>query len=147
MFNGQGKLIYDPYARIKFEPWWLILKTDEELIRYYQSYIKKIYDVKFEKTTWGSHISVNRGVEPPNKKDWNKYKGEIIPFTYSHKVERVHWFFYVDAYSKRLEDIRKELGLSKLPPCGFHITIGRVNKIYNESQLKNYALKYSKLAV
>jgi hypothetical protein len=135
MFQGHGKLIYDPRARIRFEPWWCILKTDEELVRYYQYWIKQHYDVKFEKTVWGSHISVNRAVKPPNPAFWKKYKNEIIPFTYTNRVYRVHWFLCVDAYSTRLEDIREELGLPRLPPYGFHLTIGRLNKVYHTKQV------------
>ncbi len=130
MFQGQGRLIYDPKARIKKEPWWLILKTDEGLVDYYQHWIKQHYDVGFEKTVWGSHISVIRKEEPPNKDLWKKYDGEIVPFTYTNLVYRVHWFFCVNIQSTRLEDIRQELGLSRLPRFGFHLTIGRLNKQY-----------------
>ena len=130
MFTASGKLIYDPKARIKPAPWWLILKTDKGLMEYYQHWIKQHYDVGFEKTVWGSHISVIRGDEPLNKEAWGKYNNEVIPFTYTNRIYRVHWFFCVDAYSPRLEEIRAELGLPKLPKYGFHITIGRLNKAY-----------------
>lgn len=141
MFNGTGRLIYDPYARIKKDPWWMIVKTDEGIVQYYQNWIKQHYDVGFEKTVWGSHISAVRGQEPPNKKDWGKYKNEEIPFTYTNKIYRAHWFYCVDAYSERLEQIREELGLPKLPKFGFHLTVGRLNKQY----LKEANDKRSKL--
>lgn len=99
-------------------------------MEYYQHWIKKNYDVAFEKTVWGSHISVVRGDEPLKKEAWNKYKNEKVPFTYSNKIYRVHWFFCVDVYSERLEEIRTELGLSRIPKHGFHLTIGRMNKQY-----------------
>ncbi len=141
MFQSTGKLIYDPYARIKQAPYWVILKTDEELVRYYQNWIKQHFDVGFEKTVWGSHISAIRGEEPTNKEFWGKYKNEKIDFTYTNNIYRKHWFFCVEAYSQRLEDIREELGLSRLPKTGFHITIGRLDKQYlhkaNERR-KNY---------
>ena len=108
MFSGEGKLIYDPYARIKQDQWWAILKTDESIVDYYQHLIRQHYDVKFEKTVWGSHISVVRGQKPRDCLLWNKYKGEKIPFTYSNMVYRKHWFFCVDAQSERLEEIRRE---------------------------------------
>lgn len=130
MFKSKGKLSYDPPARIKAEPWWLILRTDKSIIDYYQYWIQKHYDLQFEKTVWGSHISVNRGVVPPNPSAWKKYKSEQIDFEYTNRIYRKHWFFCVDAYSKRLEEIREELGLPKLPPAGFHLTIGRISKPY-----------------
>lgn len=130
MFESTGTLVYDPYARIKAAPWWLILKTDKGIIDYYQYQIKQLYDVQFEKTIWGSHISVVRGQCPPNIRVWNKYKNEKIPFTYTNNIYRSSWFFCVDAYSTRLEEIRAELGLSNTPKFGFHITIGRLQKAY-----------------
>jgi len=130
MFKSTGRLAYDPAARIKSEPWWLILRTDPEIVNYYQHWLKQNYDLQFEKTVWGSHISVNRGVAPKYKDLWKKYQGEKIEFTYSNSIYRKHWFFCVDAQSERLMEIREELGLSKLPPAGFHITIGRINKPY-----------------
>lgn len=130
MFTSTGKLIYDPYARIKQAPYWSILKTDEEIIRYYKAMIAQLYDVSFEKTVWGSHISVIRGTAPPNKSQWKKYQNETISFQYTNRVYRAHSFFCIDAYSPRLEEIRVELGLSPTPKAGFHITIGRLNLQY-----------------
>ena len=146
MFESTGKLIYDPHARIKQAPNWLILRTDEEILRYYQHWIKKELaldlggirraPIKFETTVWGSHISVHRGTTIPNQHLWKKHQGENIKFTYSNRVYHINnWFFCVDAYSERLEEIRTELGLSKTPPYGFHVTIGRVNKQYLTSLL------------
>jgi hypothetical protein len=145
MFESTGKLLYDPHARIKQAPFWCILKTDEGIVDYYKHWIKKElaldldgkrHPIKFETTVWGSHVSVNRGVQPPNIKLWKKHQGENIKFTYSNRVYHINnWFFCVDAYSERLEEIRTELGLSKTPPYGFHVTIGRVNKQYLTSLL------------
>lgn len=139
MFESVGTLDYDPYARIKPAPWWCILRCDPGIINYYQYWIKKQYDVKFEKTVWSSHISVNRGTVPPNKQHWKKYNGLVVPFTYTNRIYRVNnWFFCVDAYSTKLEEIREELGLSRLPPFGFHITIARINKIYAEASVDRF---------
>ena len=131
--EGKGKLIYDPHKTgiriIKPAAWWMILKTDEGIVEYYKHWIKKYHNVKFEQTIWGSHISVNRGFPPPNKALWGKYAGEEIEYTYSNRIYLANEiFFCVDAYSTRLEEIREELGLTRLPNYGFHITIGRLNK-------------------
>jgi hypothetical protein len=131
VYKSTGSLIYDPHARIKAAPYWCILRCDEGIIDYYKYWIRRHFDVKFEKTVWGSHISVNRGVQPPNKKLWGKHKGEVVSFTYTNRIYRVNnWFYCVDAYSQRLEEIRTELGLAKTPPYGFHLTIARINKEY-----------------
>lgn len=137
MFKSTGRLIYDPYARIKQEKWWAILKTDEEIIRYYQKQLKELFDLRFEKTVWGSHISVIRGEEPKNKDKWAKHTKSQIPFNYSNRIYRKHYFFCVDVTSVELEDIRVELGLPKLPKTGFHLTIGRIDKKYMQ-EVDNY---------
>lgn len=108
----------------------MILRTDSGILEYYQHWIRTHYDVKFQPTVWGAHLSVSRGVTPTNVKAWNKYRNERVEFTYSNEVYRIDTFFCVKAYSTRLEDIREELGLSRIPKHGFHITIGRMNKAY-----------------
>ena len=118
----------------------MILKTGEGILQYYQHWLKKVYDMHFIRTVWGSHISVNRGVEPPNPKKWGKYEGEWINFTYTNRIYRAtDIFLCVDAYSPRLEEIRVELGLQPQPNYGFHLTIGRLDKRHhfkNEQQNK-----------
>ena len=131
--------MYDPHKSgrriIKSSDWWIILRTDEGLIEYYKYLIGRKWDVKFEQTIWGSHISVNRGVAPPNKELWGKYKGEKVEFQYTNNIYRANdLFFCIDAYSKRLEEIRVELGLTPQPKYGFHLTIGRINKLYAEER-------------
>lgn len=133
MFSAKGTLVYDPESRIVFEPWWLLLKTDKSILDYYQHWIKSIYDVDFiRQTVWGPHVSVNRGDIPPDIMKWRKYDGEVVDYKYSNRIYRKHWFFCVEVYSTRLEDIREEMGLSRLPPKGFHMTIGRIDKTYLE---------------
>ncbi|WP_394999921.1 hypothetical protein [Acinetobacter sp.] len=138
MFTSVGKLIYDPHKTgiriIKSADWWMILKTDEGIVEYYKYWIRKYHNVKFEQTIWGSHISVNRGFPPPNKTLWGKHTGEEIEFTYSNRIYLANdIFFCVDAYSARLEEIREELGLTRLPNYGFHVTIGRLDSKYKDS--------------
>jgi len=130
MFQSTGRLIYDPYARIKFEPYWLILKTSSELNAYYQSMILQKYDVRFKQTVWGSHISVVRGTVPPKLDLWNRYQGKVIKFSYSNDIRySAGGFFHIPVESKELEEIRISLGLTPRPSPNFHLTIGRVNKV------------------
>jgi hypothetical protein len=141
MFTSVGKLMYDPHKSgiriIKPSDHWIILKTGEGIVEYYKWWLHKLYQLKFEKTIWGSHISVNRGVRPPNKNLWGKYEGEQIEFTYTNRIYRANEiFFCVDAYSKRLEEIRLELGLSAQPNYGFHLTVARLNKLQSLERAK-----------
>lgn len=147
--------MYDPHKNvkkriIKESDWWIILKTDEGIVEYYKHWIRKHYDVRFEKTIWGSHISVNRGTKPPNVRLWNKYAGEKIDFTYTNHIYRPNEiFFCIDIICPRLEEIRTELGLTNKPNFGFHLTIGRLNKDYmlngastqlNERHIKTFPM-------
>jgi len=136
MFTSVGQLWYDPHKNVKrvvkSAKWWMILKTDEDIVEYYKYWLKKLCShMRFESTIWGSHISVNRGFTPPNKEAWGKYEGEQIEFSYTNRIYRANEiFFCVDAYSTRLEEIRSELGMSSQPNYGFHLTIGRINKLH-----------------
>jgi hypothetical protein len=112
-----------------------MLKTDEGLIDYYQYWIKKKYDVKFERTVWGSHITVCYGEEPLYKQYWNHQNKRWFDFSYTNEIHRKQWFFYINIKCVELERLRIKLGLPATPDCGFHITVGRVNKDYNNKKL------------
>lgn len=128
MYRSIGRLCYsdDPYR--------LVVDVDREIVRYYCSLIPKARRVRSQK--FHPHITVVRPhKETPSKLDaWRKYEGEEIEFFYDGGV---HWndnYCWLNAYSKRLEDIRGELGLDTVaafppppPPewtWRFHITLG-----------------------
>ena len=59
---------------------------------------------------------------------WGKYEGEQIPFRYDNEIGFDPPYYFLRAYSKRIEDIREELGLARHRPRfnDFHITIANV---------------------
>lgn len=128
MFKSTGRLIYDPYSKLKAVDNWLIVKTNYEISRYYQYWLKKNYDLSFDKTEWNTHISVVRGTPPFNRAAWRKYQNQRVGFSYSHEVYRHDWFFCLEVKSPDLEEIRAELGLPRTPYAGFHLTVGRISK-------------------
>lgn len=79
------------------------------------------------------HISVVRKEVPPKMELWGKYEGEEVEFAYHNYVYNGTVYWWLNAFSKRLEEIRLELGLPvstqyTRPPIGwikcFHITLG-----------------------
>jgi hypothetical protein len=63
---------------------------------------------------------------------WGKYEGQEIDFSYENVIHSGTVYYWLNAFSTKLEEIREELGLPvssqyTLPPEGFvkcfHITI------------------------
>jgi hypothetical protein len=116
-------------------PYKLIVEVDNEIGNYYRSFIPKFYQVR--KPMYDSHISVVRNEAPVNLDAWNKYQDLKIEFKYDPFIYNDELYFWLNAYSDYLEDVRAELGLpvsSKFsrPPDGqrvFHITIGNIKHL------------------
>lgn len=119
-----GTLIYsnDPYK--------LIVSVDNDIGKFYRSMIPKYFNVKIP--LYDSHISVVRKEIPIKMEFWKKYHGKEIEFEYESFIYNDNVYWWLNAYSPILEDIRLELGL---PICSeftkspngahrFHITIG-----------------------
>jgi hypothetical protein len=109
----------------------LIVEVDQGISEYYRSLIPKYKDVRGQR--YRAHISVVRKEVPPRLENWGKYNGEEVEFCYNSCVRWGTVYYWLDAYSKRLEEIRVELGLPisseyTRPPDSFekvfHITIG-----------------------
>jgi len=130
-FESEGTLIYDPHGRAAksrqkvSEPWWLLLMCDNGIVDYYNYWLKKRGIYTFKYSLYGSHVSIIKGEEPPNKNVWKKYHRKKITFRYNNFIldNGIHWWIW--ARSKVFREIRGELGLSRKPNFKFHLTIGR----------------------
>lgn len=117
---------------------WLILEVDPEIVRYYRYFIPKSICLNIQK--YQPHISVVRKESPIHMEHWGKYEGLDIYFEYSNIIRWGTIYYWLDAYSDRLTEIRLELGLQRTtalsrPPDGrecFHITLGNVKGVRNE---------------
>ena len=129
MFESRGKLHYTETDGFR-----LILKVDQDLSDYYRSLIPSYY--RSYRQGWAAHITVIRpGNDNPGKiRYWGDYENEEVSFIYSPYLENGRGFYWFNAWSKRLEHIREELGLfniSKfaLKPEGynktFHCTVAK----------------------
>ena len=126
MLSTIGTLVYydNPYK--------LIVNIDDEIGNYYRSLIPKYLDVR--KPMYPSHISVIRNEVPPNIKLWNKYHDRHVHIVYENFIYNDEVYYWLNAYSFFLEDVREGLGLASTSqytksPDGqhkFHITIGNV---------------------
>jgi hypothetical protein len=129
MFSSVGTLVYSE------NPYKLIVNVDNEIGNYYRWFIPKALQV--QKPMYSSHISTVRNEVPPNLNVWGKYQGTEIAFEYEPFIYNDELYYWLNAYSPTLEEIRVELGLPTLSeftrsPDGkhrFHITIGNTKHL------------------
>ena len=130
LFEAQGILRYTEKPTYK-----CILEIDQEIVNYYRWFLPKCLEINPQK--YRAHISIVRKEIPKNLDFWAKYEGKVINFWYQNVIYNGEIYFWLDAYSLKLEKIREELGLSNVwiydkPLIGFnkifHITLGNVKK-------------------
>jgi hypothetical protein len=127
--KSSGKIIYDPPrpGLKKKKDWWVIIKVDREITRYYRWWVKNRYWVDLCQPSWNAHISIIRGEKPAKNKMhlWKKYNGMKVDFEYSHFVKQAKKpeFWLVEVRCPMLKKIRNEFGV----PSNWmgHMTIGR----------------------
>jgi hypothetical protein len=128
-FIGTGTLVYDPVRKEKSQPWWAILECDPDYCKYYTKLWEWETGVKLHAPRWGSHCSVVKGEEPPNKEFWGRYQNQPVQFVYTPEELLTDGdYVWLRVLSQHLQDIRLEMGLSQKPfnnAIGFHITVGR----------------------
>ncbi len=94
-----------------------------------------------------AHISIVRKEIPPNNEFWGKYENQEVGFFYSPNVHLSDVYCWLNCFSKRLEEIRVELGLSSIssfpmPEEGkgfdwsFHMTIGNFKELDQPFSMK-----------
>jgi len=109
----------------------LIVEVDPGISDFYKSLIPKSYSLSPQK--YAPHISVVRHEIPPIMDLWGKYDDLPIDFYYDGIIHRGTVYWWLNAFSVHLEEIRVELGLPisshyTRPPDSFlkvfHITLG-----------------------
>jgi len=106
MFSSSGKLHYDSADGFR-----LVLKIEQDISDYYRKLIPSYY--RTFRQGWAAHITVVRpGIDNPGKvRYWEDHEGENVNFIYSPYLENGRGFYWLNAWSKRLEEVREELGL------------------------------------
>ena len=114
----------------------LIVGVCPDISYYYRSLVPKSIILNPQK--YKPHISVVRKETPINLDFWGKYHNKTIEFEYSNYIYNGEVYYWLNAFSTKLEDIRLELGLPVSSPytrppgeykkC-FHCTIGNLKKV------------------
>lgn len=128
-----GYVEYDPDRKeMKSKTqYWCVLQLPNDLVRYYQYFIRKEKHIDLQMPAWGAHVSIIRGEKPDNEHMhlWKKYDKKRIKIRFYPDIVQIKdkkqggSFFIINFESPELIEIRKELGLPIYP--NFHITIGR----------------------
>jgi hypothetical protein len=142
LFTSWGPLRYNKPSALEPElvvaeqvGYKLILEVDQGIVNYYRDLMPPY--LKTNPQMYAAHISVVRREVPPIREYWGKYEGEVIEFQYIPVVHHGRVYYWINCFSKRLEEIRIELGLPvsseyTRPPDTFekvfHCTIGNVKE-------------------
>lgn len=121
-FKSKGTLWFDPQKGKRFDPWWALLITEEDIVDYYRWILKKWGIDTEPNKLWGPHISVIKGQEPADKTLWGT-QFEPVEFWYTNQIrfdnDKHAW---LDCFSPEMYDIRIKMGL---PGKSFyHMTLG-----------------------
>jgi hypothetical protein len=129
-FVSYGILTYDPGLGTKhYEPWWCLLKLDNELCRYYSWHMNTVEPIAPPNSLWGFHSSVLKGEVPTKNIDkWGKDNGKRIEFHYSNYISysngRHAW---INMYCEELSELRDYYGLyTNGGKLKYHMTLGRL---------------------
>ena len=129
----EGYLEYDPDRKdMKSRTqYWCVLQLPNDLVRYYQYFVRVEKHIHLEMPAWGAHVSIIRGEKPDDEHIhlWKKYHKKKFKFRYFPEIVEVKdkkqsgSFYVINFECPELSDIRRELGLPVYRD--FHITIGR----------------------
>lgn len=128
MFTSTGTLV----GSVEQGNFKLIVEVDPEISAYYRSLIPRYYRVSRQR--YAPHISVIRDEKVLYPDEWEKFQGKEIVFWYSGIIHNDDTYFWLEANSWDLQDIRVKLGLTSTSritrsPDGshsFHITLGNL---------------------
>lgn len=127
--------MYSSTGILRYYDGWLIALIDQELVRYYRNFLKR--KILTNPQMYNAHISVIRKeVIDTSNELWGKYEGKEISFYYDGIIRNGEIYYWVNCYSKELENIRAELGLENIDKYNpvlpgdykktFHFTIGNL---------------------
>lgn len=130
------------YSRPDGYGWRLVLEIDPGISDFYRSLIPKWFTANPQASR--PHITIVRVAKPPKTKAWGNYEGEKIEFYYDPYIHQGGAYWWLDCFSKRLDEVAEELGLSLTnpfydPPAGYgrkvwHTTIANIKKIEQQDR-------------
>lgn len=128
MYEATAVVHYGPGLRV-------IAEIDQGICDFYRSLIPKYYCVKPQ--AYRAHITIVRiKKENPTLLDaWDRHDGRVIKYQYEPVIQQDDRYFWLNAYSEEIGDIREELGLPRYRDdtwfggklhSSYHITIGNM---------------------
>lgn len=128
MFTSTGTLV----SSIEQGNFKLIVEVDPEISNYYRSLIPEYYRVNRQR--YAPHISVIRDEPILYLEKWESLQRKVVTFWYHDVIHNDETYFWLEANSWELQDIRVKLGLTSTSritrsPDGrhaFHITLGNL---------------------
>ena len=119
------------HGTVRYGPGWMAtVELDRELGRYYHSLIPKYLDAKPQ--AHGTHCTLVRlGRESPCLTDWLYRDGERVELRYLPLIHYRAPYFYLEAFSPEMGEIRLRLGLPEYREgfsC-YHITIANTKRL------------------
>lgn len=127
-FKSTGRLRYNPVVRdLPLGENWLILDCDQNILKYYQYWLKKNAYV-FDRPAWGSHISVIRGesISTNYKDKWGFNNGSLFSFEYEVEYKTNGDYIWFEVRSEELLDLREIFGLRREPKYNLHLSIAKL---------------------
>ena len=131
LFKSSGVLSYSHKDGYGYR---LVLNIDPGITKYYRALLPK--SIRIAPQLHPAHISVVRKEIPVNLNCWGIHEGEEVEFYYSNIIYSGKVYYWLNAFSTRLEEIKRELGLpvvesySKHPSDQwikvFHVSIGNI---------------------
>jgi hypothetical protein len=140
LHESVGTLQYSMCPDYGYKLW---LRVDQGISDFYRALIPK-YVVVYSQMH-PAHITIIRRETPLDLTAWGKYEGEQVDFVYSPVVHSSEFYFWLNCFCKRLEEVRLELGLPvssrfTRPPDGytkcFHCTIGNCKPVVQQPPKK-----------
>ena len=133
---------FESVGYLRWSPGRLVLEVDPGIVEVARALVPK--HIRLNRQKYAPHITVIRHLKA-EEEAWllahprwgGTREGEEVAFTYSPEVQIDETYYWLNAWSSRLEDVREELGLPRSdwytePPdhshC-FHATIGNTKSV------------------
>jgi hypothetical protein len=134
IYRSVGVIECDPLKlgfALASDNWWMTLLTCEELGRYYLEQCRYAYrfsSLRILRPAWGSHITIVRGEEPPDRALWQRIREKVetkeLVFSYCPIIRTNGKHFWLDVELDEALDLRERLGLPRSPAYPLHLTVG-----------------------
>jgi len=122
--------VFKGKARLEYHNSWVTANCDQSTLEYYRWWFWKNHGEWLMKPRNGAHISVIRGRDELNPKDFLFNHARLnrnIEFFYSNNLDfRYDGYVWMPVWGKCLNDVREECGFPIKPIMPFHMTIGRL---------------------